>query len=45
MGEFGLLVMQAVRISCFRAARKAPITYGVVPEAAMPITTSFLLML
>ena len=44
IGESGLLVIQPVRIPCLRASRKAPITYGVVPEAAMPMTVSFSLI-
>ena len=39
-GESGLLQIQAVRMPCSRARCSAPITYGVVPDAAMPITVS-----
>ena len=38
------VMIQPVRTPCLRASRKAPITYGVVPEAAMPITVSFSLI-
>ena len=45
MGESGLLVMQPVRMPCSRASCMAPITYGVVPDAAMPMTVSLSVML
>ena len=44
-GEFGLQVIQAVRIPFSRQCFSAPITYGVVPDAAIPITVSFLFIL